>query len=84
LAITELNDSINQSTECEDNQVNMPSLNHNYVFLQIMALLNQGMKSNFAYIWKPVSANVLKIASLEIHTINQQRLLFVKFAHLIK
>ena len=42
-------------------------------FRILSALLNQGMKSNFAYIWKPVWANVLKVASLEIHTVNQQR-----------
>lgn len=39
LASAKLNDSINQATEFEDNQVSMPSLNHSYVCLQIIKQL---------------------------------------------
>ena len=39
LATTKLNDSINLSPEFEDNQINMPSLNHSYMCLQIIKQL---------------------------------------------
>ena len=37
------------------------------------ALLNRSMKLSFAYIQRPLLVYVLKMASLEIHTANQQR-----------
>ena len=39
LATAKLNDSVNQATEFEDNQINMPSLNHSYMCLQIIKQL---------------------------------------------
>ena len=39
LTTAKLNDSINLSPEFEDNQIDMPSLNHSYVCLQILKQL---------------------------------------------
>ncbi len=39
LAITQANDSVNLSIGLEDSQINMPSLNHSYICLQIIKQL---------------------------------------------